>query len=267
MDLDVLRALADPVRLQIVELLRERPRSVNEVAAALGLRQPQTSKHLRTLAEAGLTTVYPVAQQRFHGLAPEPLRQLHEWTGSFRTIWDIPSAVHERHLRSIERHGAVPPGTAAPFTAQRLVAASPAAVWAAWTEPDLLAAWYAPDYFTVPQCRVDARPGGEIRLDLQGPDGSLFPMTGRFRELAEPSRLSYVATPLDAGGAALFELLVTATFTGRDGGTDVAVAIDTLSTTPEGAVHLAGLEPGWRQNLDKLARLLEAGDDPEGTPS
>jgi DNA-binding transcriptional ArsR family regulator len=54
MDLDVLRGLADRVRLQIVELLRERPRSVIEVAAALGLRRPQTSKHLRTLADAGL---------------------------------------------------------------------------------------------------------------------------------------------------------------------------------------------------------------------
>jgi hypothetical protein len=50
-------------------------------------------------------------------LAPEPLRQLHEWTGSFRTIWDIPGAVHERH-------GTVPPGTDAPFTAQRFVAAT-----------------------------------------------------------------------------------------------------------------------------------------------
>jgi len=263
MDLDVLRALADPVRLQIVELLRERPLSVNEVADALGLRQPQTSKHLRTLADAGLTTVYPVAQQRFHGLAPEPLRQLHEWTGGFSVLWDVPGAVHERHLRS----GPAIPGVDAPFTAQRFVAAQAAAVWAAWTEPELLAAWYAPDYFTVPQCRIDARPGGEIRLDLQGPDGSLFPMTGRFRELAEPQRLSYVATPLDATGAALFELLVTATFTGRDGGTDVAVAIDTLSTTPDGAEHLAGLEPGWQQNLDKLARLLEAGENPEGNPS
>jgi len=49
--------------------------------------------------------------------------------------------------------------------------------------------------------------------------------------------------------------------------TDVAVAIDTLSTTPDGAEHLAGLEPGWQQNLDKLARLLEAGENPEGNPS
>lgn len=252
MDLEVLRALADPVRLRIVELLRERPHSVNDVAEQLGLRQPQASKHLRTLADAGLTTVHPVAQQRFHGLAPEPLRRLHEWSGSFRMLWDVPAAVRERHLRA---GGA---DTESPFVAHRFVAAPPAEIWAAWTEPDLLAAWYAPDYFTVPLCRLDARPGGAIRLDLQGPDGTTYPMTGRFRELAPPQRLSYVASPLDAGGAALFELLVTATFDARPaGGTDVAVEITTLSTTPEGAVHLAGLEPGWQQNLANLARLTE----------
>ena len=59
-----LTALAEPNRLRIVELLRDRPRPVVEIAKRLRLRQPQVSKHLRVLSDAGLVDVRPVAQQR-----------------------------------------------------------------------------------------------------------------------------------------------------------------------------------------------------------
>ena len=47
-------ALGDGARWLIIELLAERPRSVGELAELTGLRQPQTTKHLQTLARAGL---------------------------------------------------------------------------------------------------------------------------------------------------------------------------------------------------------------------
>ena len=50
-------ALADPHRRTLVEVLRVRPRPVNELVALVGLSQPGTSKHLRVLREAGLVTV------------------------------------------------------------------------------------------------------------------------------------------------------------------------------------------------------------------
>ncbi len=57
-------ALAEPNRLQIVELLREKPRSVNDVVAKMDILQPQVSKHLRILMDAGLVNVRPDAQRR-----------------------------------------------------------------------------------------------------------------------------------------------------------------------------------------------------------
>jgi DNA-binding transcriptional ArsR family regulator len=59
-------ALAEPTRLRIVELLRSGPRPVNDIGERLELTQPQVSKHLRTLKEAGLVDVQPLAQQRFY---------------------------------------------------------------------------------------------------------------------------------------------------------------------------------------------------------
>jgi DNA-binding transcriptional ArsR family regulator len=79
-----LSALAEPNRLRIVELLRDRPRPVGEIAERLRLRQPQVSKHLRVLSDAGLVDVRPVAQQRIYQLRSEPFNELDTWLEKFR---------------------------------------------------------------------------------------------------------------------------------------------------------------------------------------
>jgi DNA-binding transcriptional ArsR family regulator len=79
-----LSALAEPNRLQIVELLRRKSRSVGEIVERLGLRQPQVSKHLRVLSDAGLVEVRAVAQQRIYSLRAEPFRELDVWLERYR---------------------------------------------------------------------------------------------------------------------------------------------------------------------------------------
>lgn len=81
-------ALAEPNRLRIVDLLRAGPRPVNEIVARLRLTQPQVSKHLRVLKEAGLVGVEPRAQQRVYELRAQPLRRMHQWLERYRRLWD-----------------------------------------------------------------------------------------------------------------------------------------------------------------------------------
>src|SRR5712692_8159205 len=83
-----LRALAEPNRFQIVELLRHGPRPVGEMVNRLGLRQPQVSKHLRVLSEAGLVDVRVDAQRRIYALRPAPLQELEVWLERYRRIWE-----------------------------------------------------------------------------------------------------------------------------------------------------------------------------------
>ena len=80
-------ALAEPTRLRIVELLRTKPRPVSELCDQLPLAQPQVSKHLRVLRDAGLVEVEVRAQQRIYELRAMPLRELNEWIERFRDIW------------------------------------------------------------------------------------------------------------------------------------------------------------------------------------
>ena len=84
----MLTALAEPNRLRIIELLRERPYSVGEIAERLGLRQPQASKHLRVLSDAGLVEARAVAQQRIYHLKPKAFEELDSWLEPFRRMWD-----------------------------------------------------------------------------------------------------------------------------------------------------------------------------------
>jgi DNA-binding transcriptional ArsR family regulator len=86
--IETFAALSEPNRFRIVELLRSGPRAVNDIGERLGLNQPQVSKHLRVLKEAGLVDVQPLAQQRLYELRAQPLRRLHGWLERYREVWD-----------------------------------------------------------------------------------------------------------------------------------------------------------------------------------
>ena len=86
--IETLTALAEPHRFEIVELLRDGPRPVGEIVDRLGLHQPQVSKHLRVLSDAGLVEVHAAAQRRIYKLRPQPLHELDMWLESYRRLWD-----------------------------------------------------------------------------------------------------------------------------------------------------------------------------------
>jgi len=81
-------ALAEPNRFHIVELLRDRPRAVGELAETLHIRQPQASKHLKVLADAGIVAVRPQANQRIYELTPAKFQEIDIWLGKYRKLWE-----------------------------------------------------------------------------------------------------------------------------------------------------------------------------------
>ena len=101
LDIGTLTALAEPNRLRIVELLRDGPRAVGDVAERLAMRQPQASKHLKVLAEAGLVSVRPHAQSRVYQLEVGPFRDLEAWLDTFSSIWETRLDALESYLETI----------------------------------------------------------------------------------------------------------------------------------------------------------------------
>jgi len=84
----VLHALADESRRRVLEILRDRPASAGELAAALPIARPGVSRHLRVLREAGLVDVRQDAQRRIYTLRLEALVELDEWLGDYRRLWE-----------------------------------------------------------------------------------------------------------------------------------------------------------------------------------
>ena len=68
-----LRALAEPNRRAILRLVRDEPRSVNEITEQLGISQQGVSQHLQVLREAGLLAVRRDGRRRLYEVRPEGL--------------------------------------------------------------------------------------------------------------------------------------------------------------------------------------------------
>jgi uncharacterized protein YndB with AHSA1/START domain len=138
----------------------------------------------------------------------------------------------------------------------RLIAAPRTRVWTAWTDPIQLAKWWGPKGFTNPRCEIDARPGGTLHIDMRGPDGTVYPMSGVVRELVPLERLVFTSGALDEAGEAMFEVTNTLTFADEAGGTRMNLeVVVTAIHDPKAANHLPGMEQGWSQSLDRLEAL------------
>ena len=144
-----------------------------------------------------------------------------------------------------------------PLTITRVIDAPREKVWKAWTDPEQLAKWWSPEGCTVSKCELVVRPEGIMHVDIQGPDGTMYPSVGAFKEVTAPDRLSFMSTPLDNDGNKLFEVLQNVTFKEAGGKTEIQIIAHVLSATPQAAPYLAGMEPGLNQALSKLKRLVQ----------
>jgi DNA-binding transcriptional ArsR family regulator len=85
---DAFNAVAEPRRREILDLLAQRERPVNDLVRELGLGQPQVSKHLRVLREVGLVQVREEGRHRLYRLNGRPLKPIHDWVRHYAQAWD-----------------------------------------------------------------------------------------------------------------------------------------------------------------------------------
>jgi DNA-binding transcriptional ArsR family regulator len=84
---DAFNAIAEPRRRELLDVLANGERSVNELVEILGLAQPQVSKHLRVLREVGAVEVRDDGRQRFYRLNGVALKPIHDWVKSYEQTW------------------------------------------------------------------------------------------------------------------------------------------------------------------------------------
>jgi len=85
--LDVFRAVSDPTRREMLDLLRRGERTASELAEPFDMSQPAASQHLKVLREAGVVRVRKDGRQRIYRLDPAPLREVFEWSQYYERFW------------------------------------------------------------------------------------------------------------------------------------------------------------------------------------
>jgi len=85
---DAFNAVAEPRRRQILDVLAGGERPVNDLVSALGLTQPQVSKHLRVLREVGAVDVREEGRRRLYRLNGHALKPIHDWVKSYEASWE-----------------------------------------------------------------------------------------------------------------------------------------------------------------------------------
>ena len=146
-----------------------------------------------------------------------------------------------------------------------------ALAWLAWIEPVHLARWWGPAGLPVPECTIDARPGGAFSIVLQGLDGQAYPTRGEFRELVPGERLvlsqDWSGLPADwqkllddlyeGPGRAAREVALSVDFDEADGRTLQRWAMDFNGDDAlRDALLRMGLAEGWTKCFERLEELL-----------
>jgi uncharacterized protein YndB with AHSA1/START domain/ketosteroid isomerase-like protein len=131
-------------------------------------------------------------------------------------------------------------------------------VFRMWTEPEHFARWWGPKGFTNPVCELDARPGGAILVHMRAPNGSVYPMTGTFREIVPCERLVFTSIAEDGEGNAALDEITTVPFAAEGSKTRVTVRSKAVGLAPAALGMLAGMEKGWSQSMDRLATSVVA---------
>ncbi|MFD6159386.1 metalloregulator ArsR/SmtB family transcription factor [Nocardia sp. NPDC060256] len=89
---EVASAIADPVRREILTLLRGARLTAGEIAGQFAISRPAISRHLRVLRESGLVRDELIGRQRYYVLDRAPLTELADWIARF----DTPTAWEHR---------------------------------------------------------------------------------------------------------------------------------------------------------------------------
>ena len=138
---DVFRALADPTRRQLLDLLFERDgRTLTELESGMPMTRFGVMKHLRVLEEAGLIITRKVGREKFHYLNSVPIQLISDrWINKYSAVRT--SALAD--LKTVLERGDDMTSDVKPkLVYQIVINAPPERVWEAITTPEFTSRYY-----------------------------------------------------------------------------------------------------------------------------
>ncbi len=260
----VFRALADPTRRRILDLLHEEPRTTGELARAVpALSRFAVMKHLAVLERARLVLVRREGRERWNHLNAIPLQQIYDrWLRPFEARWASSLTALGRLAEASANHG----GAKMPMTGsstqrsmqieqELTIHAPPAKVFAALTQE--IGAWWGRPYVhddgRVRALRLEPAVGGRFFEDWGDGDGALYAWVSAIRA---PEEL-VLAGPFGMGGHC--HSVVRFRLEAAGGATRLALSHRAVGELEE--EHEARYRAGWEDLLGaRLRAFLERGE-------
>jgi uncharacterized protein YndB with AHSA1/START domain len=139
----------------------------------------------------------------------------------------------------------------------RLIAAPPATLYRAWTDPEILKQWFAPLPYTTPRAEMDVRVGGANFIVMRGPDGTDIPNRGVYLEVEPDRRLVFTDAYVRAWEPSAKPFMtVVLTFGEEAGGTRYTARVHHWTAADRKTHEDMGFYPGWGQCADQLTSLV-----------
>jgi uncharacterized protein YndB with AHSA1/START domain/DNA-binding transcriptional ArsR family regulator len=251
----VARALAEPRRREILELVRDRELSAGEIASRFEVTRPAVSQHLTVLRESGLLAERRDGTRRLYRARPEGLADLRRFLDRFWTD-------HLERLKlaaELEQQGGTRVAgaeTEAVVEVEVRIDPRPETVFEFFTDPEKMVQWMGRSH------ELDPRPGGVFRCDINGRDVA----SGAYVELDPPRRVAFTwgweaEETVTKPGTSTVEV----TLEPDAGGTRVRLVHRGLRTEESRAAHAHGWDH-YTRRLALAAAGDDAGPDPWATP-
>ena len=125
-------------------------------------------------------------------------------------------------------------------------------VFAAWTNPETAARFLGPGDTKATDIRMDVKTGGTYTITMLSPEMGPLVVTGTYREVKAPERLSMTWRWQEDDPADEYDSLLSLDFIDRNGDTELVLTHEKLASVESRARH----EDGWTQIVEKLATIL-----------
>jgi len=243
---------------------------VNDLVRMLGLAQPQVSKRLRVLREAGVVDVREQGRQRLYRLNGQALKPIHDWVKPYERSWserfdqlDVVLANSNRRNKEMvavttSRTAKVTLPTDEQILITREFDAPKHLLFKAWTTPELVKRWWTAKRGEMTVAEIDLRVGGRWRYVMLADSGPEVAFHGEYREIVPNERLVstevYEGLPEgvseEQGGT-----LNTTTFEEADARTTLTILVQAPSKVARDAIIDSGMESGLQDALDLLEQV------------
>jgi DNA-binding transcriptional ArsR family regulator/uncharacterized protein YndB with AHSA1/START domain len=253
------RALADPTRRDILDLLRERPRTTGELADAFPSTRFAVMKHLEVLVEAGLVVARKQGRERWNHLNAVPLQALYErWVRPYEAHWAA-GLWRLKDLSEKPAGGAMSQSELGLVRVEQeiAIAARPERVWQALVEE--IGHWWPKDFYAGADAEnfiLEPRLGGRMYEDWGNGAGAVWYTV---TEIAPPRSLGLAGhyPPVFGGpSTSILRLEVVA----GEAGEGAVLRLSDSEFRPVTENTFQSLDEGWRTIFNHLKEYVEEGE-------